>query len=46
MEEDARRVGTELAEVNGEKEGLQQQMMELMNQSNMQQSEVQEVLHK
>jgi chromosome segregation ATPase len=31
MEEDARRVGTELAEVKGEKEALQQQMMELMN---------------
>jgi hypothetical protein len=31
MDEDARRLGTELAEVKGEKEGLQQQMMELMN---------------
>ena len=31
MEEVARRVGTELGEVKGEKEGLQQQMMELMN---------------
>jgi hypothetical protein len=31
MEEDARRVGSELAEVKGEKDGLQQQMMELMN---------------
>ena len=31
MEEDARRVGIELAEIKGEKEGLQQQMMELMN---------------
>jgi hypothetical protein len=31
MEEDARRLGTELAEIKCEKDGLQQQMMELMN---------------
>jgi hypothetical protein len=31
MGEDASRVGADLAEVTGQKEGLQQQMMELMN---------------